>query len=737
MSLKTALVFLGTLCIFLVMRNFSSGGNPFSQDGSSASQKALSRQAKQAMKDQNLVTLHGLRHRPRLPIRPPSSIRPPSRKDPKVPFSGLSRPVLQSRQCILPSSSPGSWRQVGPDLEMIRTKLSSVTKSCERRGDALVFTLDLRAASMAGGFAWQMPFPQYIVSDERGSWRRQRSTLQLFTLDEKGAFHPMGPPHSKHSVISDKGNGAYSHWRAPQTTGPGSASALRFSTKGNVPLEKVVGIVAVVFPMVPRLGWIEFPGGKAKHHQELFREMFLQTFPTVGAMRPSLIDKPSDVVEGTNYLWRVGGNGEFVLPLKKGELHEKVLPYQIAEWYTEFEKRGGILYPPPESYKYYQNKVALAKLFQTAQIKTPRTWVIDDMADAEDKASLINFPVVIKDPYGFSSLGIQQARDEEEFLRNMQKYFDHALPHVEAIVQSKVIALREARITYIDGRPFHGYWRIRQSIKSATAASNFGGYQDFSFPLADIAPYVAEFANRTGIPVGGVDFIWQEKNPDVKSTPFTLEVSPTSDINPPAPLSWTKTYAEFKHAPGYHAAFLDVRRQWADLMTLAVIDRYRRQKHHLFVDIDNVVARSMDRVRLHRGRKGAYSAVEVLKDKPVEGAVLAMRRLRERYYIRFLTARGTYEDPFNVTQTWLDAQGFVYDDLLVVDGPESKVAHMSSETLLVDDFTLGHETEKPFLNEKFMGQLREAGLPYVVFPLGGSWDDVMPKLLPEANTAVI
>jgi len=261
-----------------------------------------------------------------------------------------------------------------------------------------------------------------------------------------------------------------------------------------------------------------------------------------------------------------------------------------------------------------------------------------------------------------------------------------------------------------------------------------GGYQDFNFPLAEIAPYVAEFASKTGVPVGGVDFIWEEKEADVKKTPFTLEVSPTSDINPPAPSSWTKTYAEFKHNPGYHNAYLAVRRQWSDLMTLAVIDRYRREKRHLFVDIDNVVSLSMARVRRHRGKGAAYSAAEVIKDEPVPGAVQALQELRDHYFIRFLTARGSYEDPWNVTQTWLDVQGFEYDELLVVDGPESKVAHMSRETLLVDDFTLGHETEKPFANQKFMDKLQAAGLPYVVFPLGGSWADIMPKLLQEAST---
>lgn len=70
--------------------------------------------------------------------------------------------------------------------------------------------------------------------------------------------------------------------------------------------------------------------------------------------------------------------------------------------------------------------------------------------------------------------------------------------------------------------------------------------QDFNFPLETIAPFVASFANKTGIPVGGVDLIWKD-NPDVGVEPYTLEVSPTSDINPPSPPDWTEGYAEFKH----------------------------------------------------------------------------------------------------------------------------------------------------------------------------------------------
>merc|ERR1711990_1110504 len=119
-------------------------------------------------------------------------------------------------------------------------------------------------------------------------------------------------------------------------------------------------------------------------------------------------------------------------------------------------------------------------------------------------------------------------------------------------------------------------------------------------------------------------------------------------------------------------------------MALAVIDRYRRSKRDLFVDIDNVVSRSALRVRRFAGKAQAYKAAEVLKDEPVPDAADALRKLRSRYFIRFLTARGSYEDAWNVTQMWMDRHNFLYDDLIVVKGPEEKLVHLTNDSLLID-----------------------------------------------------
>ncbi|CAE8599976.1 unnamed protein product, partial [Polarella glacialis] len=291
------------------------------------------------------------------------------------------------------------------------------------------------------------------------------------------------------------------------------------------------------------------------------------------------------------------------------------------------------------------------------------------------------------------------------------------------------VVLRDCFCVVTAHRPFHGYWRIRQSLKSASAASTKGGYQDFNFPLADIAHFVAEFANKTGVVVGGVDFIWQEADPQVRSSePYTLEVSPTSDINPPTPADWKQSYAEFKDTKGFRPAYINIRRQWTDAMVLAVVDRYRLSRRHLFVGLDGLLAKSQ--TRLLSNWDG--SSKKVMEDEPVDGSQEALRALRRSFFVRLIAARGAdYKDPFNVTQTWLHRFGFEYDDLIIVQRPELKLAYQSSETLLLDVIDQGGTTG---LQEK---ELQDRGLPFISFPSSSSpWVEVLPKILGEATPTV-
>lgn len=638
-----------------------------------------------------------------------------------------------------------SWGSVvKEDMKLIRKKSGRVAMACRQYGaGALRFEINLKTVSKVEGHAYEIFFPEYIVADERGAngYFRHRSTVQLFLQSKKDHANGevlLGPAHAEHEFISNQGNGAYSHWRPPLTSGvQDHISQLRFSTPGNLPLAKFTKLIVVVFPMAPTLGWVEFlhtPNTKAKNYdpykrrrrKELFREMYLETFLTVG-VEPDLIDEPSLVKPYAWYFWRVSHHDEFDITLGPGEKYETQMPLQFARHFRRFERNGARLWPPPSNYLYYENKVTLTDLFRKSGVKIPTTWIFSSITEARRAQKELNYPVIVKDPFGYSSKGLRQAAHETEFIDVIDTFFSEQ-PNGTALVQSKVRPAREARITYVDGRPFHGYWRIRNNASSASAASTAGGFQDFDFPLSRFGSFVDRFASNTGIVVGGADFMWEEPEPTAESEPYTLEVSPTSDINPAPPRSWNRTYAEFKKEPSFRKAYLDVRRQWTDAMVLAVIDRHRCQRRHLFVDLDGVLTSSRLEAKLWTSEKERSDSVANLLDySAAPDAVHAMQQLKKAFFVRIFAQRGNYGEAFNVSLTWLHGNGFVFDDVLLLNDPFHRLAHLSDDAILVSS------TSSEIEDELFRRNISFVRFPNNEGSSSSGWQRLLPVLLSKAR----
>merc|ERR1712032_1384735 len=160
-------------------------------------------------------------------------------------------------------------------------------------------------------------------------------------------------------------------------------------------------------------------------------------------------------------------------------------------------------------------------------------------------------------------------------------------------------------------------------------------------------------------------------------------------------------------------------------MALAVIDRYRQGRPHLFVEVDDVVAQAVKRIHQWRGEAQAFRVSEVIKDAPVIDAAKYLRELRRFFFIRFLTARGEYEDAFNVTQMWLDAHGFEYDDLIIVQKAEHKLAHLTYNSVLLDASSNANQEA-----------LKHRGGTFVPFLTGGSWLEILPHLQEKAGMSL-
>mmetsp|Transcript_64122 Transcript_64122/g.114058 ORF Transcript_64122/g.114058 Transcript_64122/m.114058 type:complete len:230 (-) Transcript_64122:19-708(-) len=212
----------------------------------------------------------------------------------------------------------------------------------------------------------------------------------------------------------------------------------------------------------------------------------------------------------------------------------------------------------------------------------------------------------------------------------------------------------------------------------------------------------------TGIPVGGVDFIWSSADPDVTLEPYTLEVSPTSDINPATPPGWKQTYADFKLAKDFRKEYLGVRRKWTDSMALAVVDRYRRSRPHLFIGLDALVDDNDKVDPKNQAKKGVQKIVEAL---------------RRTFFVRIMAVRGPeHQDAFAATQSWLHMAGVEHDDLILLQKHEHKLYYLDEDSLLLDE-----------VDNDFGTKLKAAGLHFVNsgdFDFkGGNWDEVLARTL--------
>ena len=55
----------------------------------------------------------------------------------------------------------------------------------------------------------------------------------------------------------------------------------------------------------------------------------------------------------------------------------------VAQHLSSFEARGAVLWPRPETMRFYQDKLALRELFTRVGVPTPSSWVVGSLNDLE------------------------------------------------------------------------------------------------------------------------------------------------------------------------------------------------------------------------------------------------------------------------------------------------------------------------------------------------------------------
>jgi hypothetical protein len=98
--------------------------------------------------------------------------------------------------------------------------------------------------------------------------------------------------------------------------------------------------------------------------------------------------------------------------LGEREFFNSVIDYLDSIAYT------GETVPSRFKINFYEDKIKQVEIFSNLKCKTPRTWIVDDW---DSSMKLLNFPVVVKLPYGAGSVGVEKIHSKKELSQFDQK----------------------------------------------------------------------------------------------------------------------------------------------------------------------------------------------------------------------------------------------------------------------------------------------------------------------------
>lgn len=207
----------------------------------------------------------------------------------------------------------------------------------------------------------------------------------------------------------------------------------------------------------------------------------------------------------------------------------------------ELEAQGNTLLPSADEAEYWENKVFMHRRFDELGIRTPSTTVVGrDSSLHEDE---LTYPLLVKEPHSCQSNGLHKL-DTPRQLVDLRTRLTTRGDH-ELLVQELLDMRRDLRVTIIDGKIVHHYFRINNSDDWMPTSTRIGSSVDFeSFP-EQWRDEIVEAMAKLGLRAGAFDICWV--GDDLDSPPYFLEVSPAFSPNPaPPPAFADRPYAEFK-----------------------------------------------------------------------------------------------------------------------------------------------------------------------------------------------
>jgi glutathione synthase/RimK-type ligase-like ATP-grasp enzyme len=391
---------------------------------------------------------------------------------------------------------------------------------------------------------------------------------------------------------------------------------------------------------------------------------------------------------------------------------------QISSLIQQIESKGCICFPNSYMMQFYENKVKLDVLFKNCNIRIPTTTIVNDL-DMELLDTITQYPVIVKWAFSCSSNGIEQAYNKDELIEKLCLVLGRRKEC--AVIQTKILTRKEARISYFGNDIFHGYYRLRNTVEQVSAATRFGSYVDFSLDREKYRPLIESFIEKTGIIQGGIDIIWE--NDDESTEPYILEVSPIFDINPPLPQDWTGNYIDFKNSELFNEHWHRTLKSATKKFLEYAIKEYNKPR--LYIDIDNTITNSRLRVLEHPSE--FHLEKFYTQDAVYPSFVEFLHKHKNTHNIIFITARASYENSFLATQKWLLKNNLTHSGLIITHSLEDKIylfknIDPSIQYKWFDDCTHSHHLETPILDQEILQQVKDLTIPLIRIESESSWN---------------
>ena len=204
-------------------------------------------------------------------------------------------------------------------------------------------------------------------------------------------------------------------------------------------------------------------------------------------------------------------------------------------------------------------------------------------------------------------------------------------------------------------------------------------------------------------------------------------------------------------------------------------------KKKLYCDIDSTINNHWVRIKTWSKNDSkkiswrAFTKAELMKDEPLPNAKKALTKLSNEYKIVFLTARGfnkyksgrifpekCYNKPggyiflklnnylsllhsfimntkkdmtnkyaFPITEEWLKKNGFIYNELIIVDNIYDKIEVLKNNPcdLYIDDMSWGQNHGGSYKNlyDDFIVELDKININYEIFNNDNNWLRILKK----------